>query len=69
MFRRHGKQTEIRLGSARQVSLAEARKLAGDANASVRLGINPKDARNRGRRRDIRRLRRRGYCRHAAVLA
>jgi integrase len=47
MFRRHGKQTEIGLGSARQVTLAEARKLAGEANASLRMGINPKDARNR----------------------
>jgi integrase len=45
MFRWHGKQTEIGLGSARDVTLARARELASQARAKRAQGINPKDAR------------------------
>ena len=45
LFRWHGKHTEIGLGSARDVTLARARELAGQARAKLAEGINPKDAR------------------------
>src|SRR5271155_5574166 len=45
LFRWHGKPTEIGLGSARDVTLARARELAGQARAKRAEGINPKDAR------------------------
>ena len=45
LYRWHGKPTEIGLGSARDVMLARARKLAGQARAKLAEGINPKDAR------------------------
>jgi integrase len=45
LYRWRGKPTEIGLGSARDVSLARARELAGQARANLAEGINPKDAR------------------------
>src|SRR6476660_7359077 len=45
LFRWHGKPTEIGFGSARDVPLARARELAGQARAKLAEGINPKDAR------------------------
>jgi integrase len=45
LFRWHGKPTEIGFGSARDVTLARARELAGQARARLAEGINPKDAR------------------------
>jgi integrase len=45
LYRWHGKHTEIGLGSARDVPLARARELAGQARAKLTEGINPKDAR------------------------
>jgi integrase len=45
LFRWHGKPTEIGLGSARDVTLARARELAGQARAKLAEGVNPKDAR------------------------
>jgi integrase len=47
LYRWHGKPTEIGFGSARDghVTLKEARKLAGEARAMIRSGINPKAAR------------------------
>ena len=43
LYRRHGKPTEIGLGSARDVTLARARELARQARANLAEGINPKD--------------------------
>jgi integrase len=45
LYRWHGKTTEIGLGSARDVPLARARELAGQARAKLAEKINPKDAR------------------------
>jgi integrase len=45
LYRWHGKPTEIGFGSARDVSLARARELAGQARARLAEGINPKEAR------------------------
>jgi integrase len=45
LYRWHGKPTEIGLGSARGVTLARARELAGQARAKLAEKINPKDAR------------------------
>ena len=45
LFRWHGKPTEIGFGSARDVTLAHARELAGQARTKLAQGINPKDAR------------------------
>jgi integrase len=45
LYRRHGKPTEIGLGSARDVTLARARELARQARANLAEGINPKDVR------------------------
>jgi integrase len=45
MYRWHGKQTEIGLGSARDVTLARARVLASQARTKLAEGINPRDAR------------------------
>jgi integrase len=45
LFRWHGKLTEIGFGSARDVTLARARELAGQARAKLAEKINPKDAR------------------------
>ena len=45
LFRWHGKPTEIGFGSARDVTLAHARELAGQASTKLAQGINPKDAR------------------------
>ena len=45
LYRWHGKHTEIGLGSARDVTLARARDLAGQARAKLAEGINPKDTR------------------------
>jgi integrase len=45
LYRWHGKPTEIGFGSARDVTLARARELAGRARAKLAEGINPKDAR------------------------
>ena len=45
LFRWHGKPTEIGFGSARDVTLARARELAGQARAKLAEGINPKDTR------------------------
>jgi integrase len=45
LFRWHGKPTEVGFGSARDVTLARARELAGEARAKLAEGINPKDAR------------------------
>jgi integrase len=47
MYRWHGKPTEIGLGSARDVTLARARELAGQARAKLAEGLNPKDVRRR----------------------
>ena len=41
-----GKRREMGLGSAREVSLADARRLAEDARRLVREGIDPIEARN-----------------------
>jgi integrase len=45
LYRWHGKHTEIGLGSARDVTLARARDLAGQARSKLAEGVNPKDAR------------------------
>jgi integrase len=45
LYRWHGKPTEIGFGSARDVTLARARELAGQTRAKRAEGINPKDAR------------------------
>ena len=45
LFRWHGKPTEIGFGSARDVSLSRARKLASAARSKLSEGINPKEAR------------------------
>src|SRR5574340_86032 len=45
LYRWHGKLTELGFGSARDVKLARARELAGQARAKLAEGINPKDAR------------------------
>jgi integrase len=45
LFRWHGKPTEIGFGSQRDVALARARELAGQARAKLAEGINPRDAR------------------------
>jgi integrase len=45
LYRWHGKPTEIGFGSARDVSLARARELAGQARAKLAERTNPKDAR------------------------
>ena len=45
LFRWHGKPTEIGFGSARDVTLARARELAGQARGKLAEGINPRDAR------------------------
>jgi integrase len=45
LYRWHGKPTEIGLGSARDVTLARARELAGQARAKLAEGTNPKGAR------------------------
>jgi integrase len=45
LYRWHGKQTEIGLGSARDVALARARELARQARANLAESINPKDVR------------------------
>jgi integrase len=45
LYRWHGKPTEIGFGSARDVSLARARELAGHARAKLAEGSNPKEAR------------------------
>jgi integrase len=45
LFRWHGKPTEIGFGSARDVTLARARELAGQARSNLAEGINPKAAR------------------------
>src|SRR5215471_5683673 len=49
LYRWHGKPTEIGLGSARDVTLARARELAGQARAKRAEGLNPKDARRPSR--------------------
>src|SRR5207244_4692094 len=45
LYRWHGKPTEIGFGSARDVALARARELAGQARTRLAEGANPKDAR------------------------
>jgi integrase len=45
LYRWHVKPTEIGFGSARDVTLARARELAGQARAKLAEGINPKDTR------------------------
>jgi integrase len=45
LYRWHVKPTEIGFGSARDVTLARARELAGQARARLAEGVNPKDAR------------------------
>jgi integrase len=45
LFRWHSKPTEIGFGSARDVTLARARELAGHARSKLAEGSNPKDAR------------------------
>jgi hypothetical protein len=43
LYRWHGKPTEIGFGSARDVTLARAREIAGEARAKLAEGNNPKD--------------------------
>ena len=45
LFRWHGKPTEIGFGSARDVTLARARELAGQARAKLAENLNPKNSR------------------------
>lgn len=45
LYRWHGKPTEIGFGSARDVTLARARELAGQARTKLAEKINPKDGR------------------------
>src|SRR2546430_13190038 len=45
LYRWHGKPTEIGFGSARDVTLARARQLAGQARAKPAEGISPKETR------------------------
>jgi hypothetical protein len=45
LYRWHGKPTEIGFGSSRDVTLARARELAGEARAQIAEGVNPKGAR------------------------
>src|SRR5260221_7924738 len=47
LYRWHGKPTAIGFGSARDVRLARARELAGQARGKLAEGLNPKDARRR----------------------
>jgi integrase len=49
LYRWHGKPTEIGFGSARDVTLARARELGGQARAKLAEGINPRDARRPSR--------------------
>src|SRR4029077_2934909 len=46
LYRWHGKPTEIGLGSARDVMLARARKLAGQARAKLAEGISSRNSRH-----------------------
>lgn len=41
----HGKRTELGFGSARDVTLAQARRLAAEARAALSTGVNPKHVR------------------------
>src|SRR5271155_4918578 len=45
LYRWHSKPTEIGFGSARDVTLARARELAGPARTKLAEGMNPRDAR------------------------
>ena len=45
LYRWHSKPTEMGLGSARDVTLATARELAGEARRKLAARINPKDVR------------------------
>ena len=45
LYRWHGKPTEIGFGSARDVTLATARELAGAARTKLAARVNPKDVR------------------------
>src|SRR5436189_5807054 len=45
LYRWHGKPTEIGFGSARDVTLARARELAGQARSKLAEDNNPKEAR------------------------
>ncbi len=45
LYRWHGKPTEVGLGSARDVTLATARELAGAARTKLAARVNPKDVR------------------------
>ena len=47
LFRWQGKHKEMGLGGLKSVSLARARKLAGEARAKVAEGVNPIDERKR----------------------
>jgi len=49
LYRWHGKPTELGFGSARDVSLADARDLAAEARRKLATHINPKDARKPGK--------------------
>src|SRR5271157_1734089 len=44
LYRWHSKPTEIGLGSARDVTLARARELAGQARAKLAESVNPRGA-------------------------
>jgi hypothetical protein len=46
MWSRHGKQREIGVGSARDVTLVRARELAGNARKAVSDGLDPRTVRN-----------------------
>ena len=48
LYRWHGKPTEIGFGSARDVTLARARELAGQARGKLAEGINPKSLTRKG---------------------
>ena len=69
LFRWHGKPTEIGLGSARDVTLARARELAGQARAKLAEGNQSKEREEADATRHIRRMRRSANRGHAAVLA
>ena len=69
LYRWYGKHTEIGLGSARDVTLARARNLAGQARAKLAEGINPKDTRKPARAATFGECADRVIGGHASLLA
>jgi hypothetical protein len=49
MYARAGKRTELGLGSGRDLSLADARTLAGEMRSAIERGEDPRSVRNKGK--------------------